>query len=297
MLLLHPAVGMTKPGDVDHYTRVRTYKVLTQRYYDPGRVLLALVPLGMRLAGPRETVWHMVARRNCGANHLIVGRDHAGAGYDSRGVPFYGPYDVQDLAEKHSDELGLIRFATLVYVPDEGRYEEVSRLPADARTAEISGTQVREECLNNGRRLANNRRIGFVASEVVRHGGVVICAAVSPYRATCQDVRSIVGTDRLIEVFVDAPLEVGEKRDVKGLYAKARRGGIKGLTGIDDPYEPSLDPEITLDAVGQTAEENAVRVLEYLKRQVFVRSLEGLGDEPVADPGPATGEGPKRAPL
>jgi sulfate adenylyltransferase len=352
ILLLHPVVGLTKPGDVDHFTRVRTYKVMAERYYDPHRVLLALLPLAMRLAGPREAVWHMIIRRNYGANHLIVGRDHAGPGNDSTGKPFYGPYDAQDLAEKYSDELGvkIVPFTMLVYLPDEGRYEEVSRVPKGVRTANISGTQVRDEYLNNGRKLPewftrpevaeilaesypprhkqgvciwftglsgagksttaevltqllleqgrqvtvldgdvvrthlskglgfskedrdiNIRRIGFVASEIVRHGGVVVCAAVSPYRATRNDVRNMVGSDHFVEVFVDTPLEVCEQRDTKGMYAGARRGEIKGFTGIDDPYEPPEHPEITLETVNHTAEENARIILDYLIRQGLVR--------------------------
>lgn len=363
VLLLHPVVGMTKPGDVDHYTRVRTYKALAQRYYDPGRILLALLPLAMRLAGPREAVWHAIIRRNYGANYLIVGRDHAGPGLDSTGKPFYGPYEAQELVEQLSDELGVkvIPFRQLVYLPDEGRYEEVSKVPAHVRTADISGTQVRNEYLNNGRKLpdwftrpevahilsetypplhrqgvcvwftglsgsgksttaeiltvlllehgrqvtlldgdvvrthlskglgfskedrdTNIRRIGFVASEIVRHGGVVICAAVSPYRATRNDVRNMVGSDRFIEVFVDTPLEVCEQRDVKGMYAKARRGEIKGFTGIDDPYEPPLNPEITLDTIHHTPEENARLILNYLIQRGFVRP-----DEHVGSVGPA----------
>ena len=121
VLLLHPAVGMTSPGDVDHYTRVRTYKALTERYYQRDRVLLSLLPLAMRMAGPREAVWHAIIRRNFGANHLVVGRDHAGPGRDSNGNPFYGPYDAQELAEEHADELGVkpLTFTELVYVPSE----------------------------------------------------------------------------------------------------------------------------------------------------------------------------------
>ncbi len=351
-LLLHPVVGMTKPGDVDYFTRVRTYKALVSRYYDPDRVVLSLLPLAMRMAGPREAVWHMIIRRNYGANHLIVGRDHAGPGKDSTGKPFYGPYDAQELAEQFSDEIGvkIIPFTMLVYLPEEGRYEEVTKVPEGARTAAISGTQVREEYLGNGKKLpewftrpevaeilsesypprhkqgvcvwftglsgsgksttaeiltqllmehgrqvtlldgdvvrthlskglgfskedrdTNIRRIGFVAAEVVKHGGVAICAAVSPYRATRNDVRRMVGADRFVEVFVDTPLEVCEQRDYKGLYAKARRGEIKGFTGIDDPYEPPLNPEIRLDTVHHTAEENARRILEYLMEKGFVR--------------------------
>ncbi len=360
VLLLHPVVGMTKPGDVDHFTRVRTYKALAANHYDPDRILLALLPLAMRLAGPREALWHALIRRNYGANYLIVGRDHAGPGVDSTGKPFYGPYDAQELVQQYSEELGVgvVPFRMLVYLPDEDRYEEVSKIPAGVRTAAISGTQVREEYLNNGRALpswftrpevaeilaeiypprhkqgvciwftglsgagksttaevltvllqehgrhvtvldgdvvrthlskglgfskedrdTNIRRIGFVASEIVRHGGTAVCAAVSPYRATRNDVRNMVGQDHYVEVFVDTPLEVCEQRDAKGLYAKARRGEIKGFTGIDDPYEAPRHAEIVLDTVNCAAEENAHRILDYLIGQGFIRSPVAVGDD------------------
>lgn len=352
VLLLHPVVGMTKPGDVDHYTRVRTYKVLAERYYGPDRILLSLLPLAMRLAGPREALWHALIRRNYGANSLIVGRDHASPGVDSTGRPFYGPYDAQDLVERFRDEIGVkvIPFRELVYLPEEDRYEEVSRIPTHAPIASISGTQVREDFLNNGKPLpdwftrpevaeilaetyppryrqgvcvwftglscsgksttaevltvvlqeygrqvtlldgdvvrthlskglgfskedrdTNIRRIGYVAAEIVRHGGVVICAAVSPYRATRNDVRNMVGEERFVEVFVNTPLEECERRDTKGFYAKARRGEIKGFTGVDDPYEPPEHPEITLDTITHTPEENSHSVLDHLVRQGLVR--------------------------
>jgi len=351
-LLLHPVVGMTRPGDVDHYTRVRTYKVLTENYYEPGSVVLSLLPLAMRMAGPREAVWHMLIRRNYGANHFVVGRDHAGPGKDSKGKPFYGPYDAQEMANAFSEELGVkvIPFKMLVYLPDEERYEEIDKVDDNLRTASISGTQVREEYLNNGRALPdwftrpevaeiladsypakhkqgftvwftglsgsgksttaeilttlllehgrnvtqldgdvvrthlskglgfskedrdiNIRRIGFVAAEIVRHRGVAVCAAVSPYRATRNDVRNRVGSDNFIEVFMDTPLEVCEDRDVKGLYAKARRGEIKGFTGIDDPYEAPNNPEISLDTVTYTAEENAHRIADVLIERGFLK--------------------------
>ncbi|MFQ5738564.1 MAG: bifunctional sulfate adenylyltransferase/adenylylsulfate kinase [Acidobacteriota bacterium] len=352
VLLLHPVVGMTKPGDVDHYTRVRTYRALASHHYDRDRILLSLLPLAMRLAGPREALWHALIRRNYGANHLIVGRDHASPGKDSSGKPYYGPYDAQELVERHSGELGVgvVPFREFVYLPEEDRYEEVTRVPAGARTAAISGTEVREEYLNNGRPLPdwftrpevaeiladsyparhrqgvciwftglsgagksttaevlatlllehgrqvtvldgdvvrthlskglgfskedrdiNIRRIGFVAAEIARHGGTVICAAVSPYRATRNDVRNRVGKDRFVEVFVDTPLEVCETRDVKGMYAKARRGEIRGFTGIDDPYEAPEDPELLLDTVECSPEENAQKIRDYLLRQGFIR--------------------------
>lgn len=351
-LFLHPSVGMTKPGDVDHYTRVRTYRALAHRYYEPDRILLSLLPLAMRMGGPREALWHAVIRRNFGANHLIVGRDHAGPGKDSAGNPFYGPYDAQELVTQYSDELGVkvVPFSELIYLPDEDRYEEIARIPEGTRTASISGTQVREEFLNHGQTLPawftrpevaeilaetypprhrqgvciwftglsgsgksttadvlttlllehgrqvtvldgdvvrtnlskglgfskedrdiNIRRIGFVAAEIVRHGGVVICAAVSPYRATRDEIRSMVGPGRFIEVLVDTPLEVCEQRDVKGMYAQARRGEISDFTGIDDPYEFPVRPEITLDGVTPPPAHNARNIVDYLIRQGFVR--------------------------
>lgn len=352
-LLLHPVVGMTKPGDIDHYTRVRTYQALTDNYYDPRRILLSLVPLAMRFAGPREALWHALIRRNYGANYLIVGRDHASPGTDSTGKPYYDLYAAQELVGQFSEELGvgLIPFGELVYLPEEERYTERSLAPVGARTASISGTQVREDYLNTGQKLpgwfirpevadiladsypprhrqgvclwftglsgsgksttaellavlllergrqvtlldgdvvrthlskglgfskedrdTNIRRIGFVASEIVRHGSLVICAAVSPYRAARNDVRIMTGKDRFIEVFVDTPLEVCEQRDQKGMYAKARRGELKGFTGIDDPYEPPMQPEITLQTISKTPQDNAQMVLDYLIKLGFVRA-------------------------
>lgn len=351
LLLLHPAVGMTKPGDIDHFTRVRTYKALSQHHYDANRIVLSLLPLAMRMAGPREALWHAVIRRNYGANHLIVGRDHASPGLDSNGKPFYPPYNAQELVEQFSQEIGvgMIPFQELVYLPDENRYEHVADVSPRQRTLAISGTEAREEYLSKGRKLpewfcrpavgeilaeayppkhrqgaciwftglsgagksttaevlavklleygrqatlldgdivrthlskgltfnkedrdTNIRRIGFVAAEIVRHGGIVIAAAVSPYRATRNEVRAMVGKGRFFEVFVDTPLEVCEQRDTKGMYAKARRGEITGFTGIDDPYEQPLDAEITLDAVGHSPEENARLVLAELIAQGFV---------------------------
>jgi sulfate adenylyltransferase len=363
VLLLHPLVGLTKPGDVDHYTRVRTYKVLAERYYDVDRILPALLPLAMRMAGPREALWHAVIHRNYGASHLIVERDHADPGVDLKAIPFYGSYHAQQLVQQYSHELGveMVPFRALVYLPEEDRYEEASKVPDQTHTASISGTQVREEYLHNGKQLpgwftrpevaeilaesypplhqqgvciwytglsgagksttaevltalllehgrqvtvldgdvvrthlskglgfskedrdTNIRRIGFISAELVRHGGVVICAAVSPYRATRNDVRNMVGSDNFVEIFVDTPLEVCEARDVKGFYAKARRGEIKDFTGVDDPYEPPQHAEITLDTVAHTPEENAYLILDYLIARGFVR-------RPFDD-----GHGPKR---
>ena len=358
VLLLHPVVGMTKPGDVDHYTRVRTYKALAENHYDPDRIVLSLLPLAMRMAGPREALWHAIIRRNHGANHFIVGRDHAGPGKDSTGKPFYGPYDAQQVVKEHEDEIGvhMVPFSEMLYLPDEDRYEEADNIPEGTQTAAISGTQVREEFLAKGRLLpawftrpetaeilaeaypprhreglciwltglsgsgksttaavlsvllleagrqvteldgdvvrthlskglgfsredrdTNILRIGFVASEIVRHGGTVMCAAVSPYRGTRDAVRAMMDEDQFIEVFVDTPLSVCEQRDVKGMYAKARRGEIKEFTGISDPYETPLNPEITLNTVDCSPEENARRIMAELAERGFVRWDPGNG--------------------
>jgi sulfate adenylyltransferase len=351
VLLLHPAVGVTKPGDVDHYTRVRSYKVLAERYYEPGRVQLALLPLAMRMAGPREALWHALIRRNYGANFLIVGRDHASPGLDSSGKPFYQPYAAQQLMEQFSEELGVgaISFQELVYFPARDQYVEVSAVPTGATTVSLSGTELRQCYANgakppswlsrsevsdilsqtypplerqgvciwftglscsgkstiaeiltvmlseHGRRVtlldgdvvrthlsqglgfskedrdANVRRIGFVAAEIVRHRGVAICAAVSPYRATRNEVRKIVGPDLFVEVFVDTPLDVCEERDTKGMYARARRGELKSFTGIDDPYEPPKGPEMRLKTVSVSPEINARLILNHLLQKGFVK--------------------------
>jgi sulfate adenylyltransferase len=358
-LLLHPVVGMTKAGDIDHYTRVQSYKALTEKYYDKGSTLLSLLPLAMRMAGPREAIWHAIIRRNFGANHFIVGRDHASPGVDSNNKPFYGPYDAQRLLTEHAEELGVqpMFFSEMVYLTEEKRYEESALVTQGHRTASISGTKVREDFLQRGRPLpawftrpevagilsaahpprhrqgfclwftglsgsgksttadiltimllehgrqvtvldgdvirthlskglgfskedreTNIRRIGFVASEVVRHGGGVICAAISPYRATRNECRTMVGSDRFCEIFVATPLEVCEDRDPKGMYALAREGKVKGFTGIDDPYEPPHNPEITIDTVNCSAEENAERIVSYLIERGFIRPADSAND-------------------
>jgi sulfate adenylyltransferase len=115
------------------------------------------------------------------------------------------------------------------------------------------------------------RRIGFVASELVRIGGAVICAVVSPYRAVRNDVRQLIGDDQFVEVYVNTPLVICEARDVKGMYARARRGGVVGFTGIDDPYEPPVNPEITLDTVNNSLQENSQRIIDYLIEKGFIR--------------------------
>ena len=362
-LLIHPVVGITKPGDVDTYTRVRVYKALVDNHYDPITTLLSLLPLAMRMAGPREALWHALIRRNFGCSHFIVGRDHAGPGVDSTGKPFYRPTEARELVASHESEIGvkMLPFDEMVYLPDEDRYEQVTQVPQGTRIANISGTQVRNDYLAKGVALpewfsrketaavlrsaypprteqgftiwftglpsagkstiaeiltvmlnergkqvtildgdvvrthlskglgfsredrdTNITRIGFVASEISRHGGAVICAAVSPYAATRAQVRVMHQEGLFIEAFVDTPVAICEVRDVKGFYAKARSGEIKGFTGVDDPYEAPTNPELTLPTANRTAEDNAREILNYMIREGFLESEESRATrEPV----------------
>lgn len=350
-LLLHPAVGITKSGDVDCLTRIRSYQKLVHRYYDKNRTLLALLPLAMRFAGAREAVWHALVRRNYGANHFIVGRNHASPGFDSAGKPFYSPTAARELAEKYSEELSvkIVSYDEFVFLANENRYEEITKVSSGSPVKSLSGTEARENYLEKGKPLpewfarpevarilaescppkhrqgvclwftglsgagktataeiltmlliergrqvtvldgdvvrthlskglsfskedrdTNVRRIGFVAAEIARHSGTVICAAVSPYRAARNAVRNTVG-ENFIEIYVSTPLEICERRDTKGMYEKARRGEIKNFTGIDDPYESPLKPEITLDTVKCTAAENALLILDFLIEKEYLR--------------------------
>jgi sulfate adenylyltransferase len=350
-LLIHPVVGMTKPGDVDHYTRVRCYEAIMGGY-PHNTALLSLLPLAMRMGGPREAVFHAIIRRNHGVTHLIVGRDHAGPGKDSQGQPFYGPYDAQDLVRQHEAELGvtMVPFRQMVYVEHLDEYLPEDEVPEGARTLSISGTEQRRR-LNEGRDLPewftppavaaelrrsypprarqgftvfftglsgsgkstianvllvkllelggrpvtlldgdivrkhlsselgfskehrdiNIRRIGFVASEITKNGGIAICAPIAPYDATRKDVRAMVepGGGFLL-IHVATALEVCEARDRKGLYAKARAGELREFTGISDPYEVPEDADVAIDTTDVTAEEAAQQIILHLESEGYI---------------------------
>ncbi len=330
-VLIHPVVGLTKPGDVNHYTRVRCYEQVMDKY-PKGTALLSLLPLAMRMGGPREAVWHAIIRKNYGCTHFIVGRDHAGPGVDSQGEPFYGPYDAQDLLKKQENELGIkmVPFKMMVYVEDRAEYRAIDEVPEGTRTLSISGTELRRrldkgldipdwfsypevveelrqsqppknergftifftglsgsgkstianglmvKLFEDGRRPVtlldgdivrinlsselgfsrehrslNIHRIGFVASEITKNGGIAICAPIAPYEEDRIYNRELIEPlGGYIEVFVDTPLEECERRDTKGLYAKARQGIIKEFTGISDPYEAPTNAEIVVNTEG-----------------------------------------------
>ena len=350
-LLIHPVVGMTKPGDVDYFTRVRCYQLLVGKY-PAGTAKLALVPFAMRMGGPREAVWHALIRKNYGCTHLIVGRDHAGPGKDTDGKPFYGPYEAQELFTKHEAEIGVIQvpFQMMVYLEDKDKYFPANEVPKDARVLDLSGTELRSR-LNEGRdipswftypevsvelrrsfpprakqgltiffsglsgsgkstianvlmtkflevggrpvtmldgdlvrkhlsselgfskehRDINIRRIGYVASEITKNGGIAICAPIAPYDATRKDVRALIEpVGGFILVHLSTSVDVCEGRDRKGLYAKARAGILKEFTGISDPYEEPADAEVKINTAELSPEEAAQEIILHLEREGFI---------------------------
>ena len=350
-LLIHPSVGMTKPGDVDYFTRVRCYQLLLSKY-PQGTVRLSLLPLAMRMGGPREAIWHGLIRKNHGCTHFIVGRDHAGPGNDTDGKPFYGPYDAQELFKKHQADIGvtMVPFNMMVYLEGEDKYVPDNEVPKGERVLNISGTELRQR-LNEGRdipgwftypevvqelrrsypprhkqgvtifftglsgsgkstianvlltkfletggrpvtildgdlvrkhlsselgfskehRDINIRRIGYVASEITKNGGIAICAPIAPYEATRKAVREMIEpVGGFVLVHVATPLETCEQRDRKGLYAKARAGIVKEFTGISDPYEAPQKAEVVINTAELSPEESAQEIILHLEQQGFI---------------------------
>jgi sulfate adenylyltransferase len=353
-LLIHPVVGMTKPGDVDYFTRVRCYQLLTAKY-PAGTVKLSLLPLAMRMGGPREAIWHALIRKNHGCSHFIVGRDHAGPGKDTDGTPFYTPYEAQEVFKKHEAQIGvtMVPFNMMVYLEDQDKYFPTDEVPKGARVLDISGTELRQR-LNEGRdipnwftypevvqelrrsypprhkqgvtifftglsgsgkstianvlltkfleaggrpvtlldgdlvrknlsselgfskehRDINIRRIGYVASEITKNGGIAICAPIAPYDAIRKYVRGLIEpVGGFILVHVSTSVEVCEQRDRKGLYAKARAGILKEFTGISDPYEEPKDAEAVINTAELTPEEAAQEIILHLEREGFFGAI------------------------
>jgi sulfate adenylyltransferase len=350
-LLINPSVGMTKPGDVDYFTRVRCYQLLLSKF-PQGTVKLALLPLAMRMGGPREAIWHALIRKNHGCTHFIVGRDHAGPGSDTNGKPFYGPYDAQELFRKHEADIGvtMVSFNMMVYLEDQDKYVPDNEVKPGDRVLNISGTELRQR-LNEGREIPawftypevvqelrrsfpprakqgvtifftglsgsgkstianvlltkflevggrpvtildgdlvrkhlsselgfskehrdiNIRRIGYVASEITKNGGIAICAPIAPYEATRNHVRQMIEPyGGFILVHIATSVEVCEQRDRKGLYAKARAGILKEFTGISDPYEVPAKAEVTINTGELSPEEAAQEIILHLEREGFI---------------------------
>ena len=350
-LLLLPVTGMTKPGDFDHYTRVRCYRAVT-RHYPPDSFVLNLLPLSMRLAGPREALLHTIIAKNYGCTHFVVGRDHASPGTDASGKPFYESQAAQELTEEHSTDIGvtIIPFEELVYLPFEDEYRSSDQIPEGEQYISFSSADIRER-IRTGRRIPewaaitevvaelkkaypspdeqgftifftglsgagkstiakvlyarflemgdrpvtlldgdivrrnlssqlsfskedrdiNVRRIGFVAGEITKNRGIAICAPIAPYNGTRAEIRNAIESyGGFIEVHVSTPINVCEKRDRKGMYAKARAGLIKGFTGVDDPYEIPESPEVRIDTADLTPDEAAQEILLFLGQKGYI---------------------------
>lgn len=350
-LLIHPAVGLTKPGDVDHFTRVKCYKHVLN-YFPKEAVTLSLLPISMRMAGPKEALWHAIIRKNYGVTHFIVGRDHAGPGKDKNGKDFYGPYEAQELVKKYEDEIGIkmVPFKEMVFVPSENQYFPIDEVAKDAKILNISGTEMRNILqkgldmpswftypeiakelrktsparatqgftifftglsgagkstianalaiklmeiqnrkitlldgdvvrlnLSKGLgfskedRSTNVTRVGFVSNEITKNGGIAICALVSPYEKDRQTNRKLISQNGgYFEVHVSTSLQVCEDRDEKGLYAKAKLGEIPNFTGISDPYEEPINPELTIDTTQLSVNESIDLIVNSLKKSGFL---------------------------
>ncbi|MGR3463732.1 bifunctional sulfate adenylyltransferase/adenylylsulfate kinase [Limimaricola sp.] len=350
-LLIHPVVGMTKPGDVDHFTRVRCYEAVLDKY-PSSTTHLSLLNLAMRMGGPREALWHAIIRKNHGLTHFIVGRDHAGPGKNSEGEDFYGPYDAQELVRQHQEEVGIemVDFKHMVYVQEKAQYYPIDEVPEGSTVLNISGTELRRrlaegleipewfsfpEVVKELRRTSperskqgftvfftgfsgsgkstianalmvklmemggrpvtlldgdivrknlsselgfskehrdlNIRRIGYVASEITKNGGIAICAPIAPYAATRRAVREDVeGFGAFIEVHVATSIEECERRDRKGLYKLAREGKIKEFTGISDPYDVPETPELRVETEGTDVDNCAHQVILKLEQMGLI---------------------------
>ena len=351
-LLIHPVIGMSKPGDIDHFTRVKCYQHII-KYYPENSVELSLINLAMRMAGPKEALWHAIIRKNYGCNRIIIGRDHAGPGVNAEGKPYYQPYDAQELIAQYQEELEIkmVPFKEMVFAKNKKTYLPLDKIEQDDPIEKLSGTQFKEllqqrteiptwysfpEVIHELRKrfpklhnqgltvfftglsgagkstLANAimyklmetedrpitlldgdivrqhlsselgfskedrdihvKRIGYVASEITKHGGVAICAPIAPYSNTRKVVRNMIDeVGSFIEIHVATPLSVCEERDTKGLYKQARAGKILDFTGVSDPYEEPENPEITVDTSDITVEESSALILDKL------RSLKLLG--------------------
>ena len=350
-LLIHPVVGQTKEGDVNHFTRVRCYQEILN-HFPKGTTALSLLPLAMRMAGPREALWHAIIRKNYGCTHLIIGRDHAGPGNDENGEPYYGPYDAQELLVKHEEEIGIkmVPFKMMVYVKEKNQYYEINKVPDNCRSLNISGTEFREKLENgddipswfsysevvkelrkaypektkqgftlfftglsgsgkstiaNGvlskllekgtrkttlldgdivrthlsselgfskeHRDINVKRIGYVASEITKNGGIAICAPIAPFEEPRNENKNLISQyGKYFEVYISTSVEECTRRDTKGLYAKAISGELKGFTGINDPYEIPKNPDLKIDTENMTPEESVQEVILFLEKQGLI---------------------------
>jgi sulfate adenylyltransferase len=352
-ILLHPSVGMTKPGDLHYYARVHCYQAI-RRHYPHNMAMLSLLPSAVRMAGPREVLLNAIMRQNYGCSHMIVGPGHASPPRtNGDGERFYPRYAAQEMMAQYQDELDIrmVPIRRVKYSPEDERYlpeekleaagkegllftdrdlvhhmehglevprwhsypeviEQLRRVypPRDkqgvtlfftglsgsgkstlakilyAKFIEEGGRPVTlldgdvvrlnlssELGFSKAHRNINVRRIGFVASEITKNGGIAICAPIAPYTAMRREVRDMIEQHgAFIEIHVATSLEECEKRDRKGLYEKARKGIIPEFTGISDPYDIPEHPEIRVDTTGKSPMQAAQEIMLYLLREGYL---------------------------
>ncbi len=352
-ILLHPSVGETKEGDIDYITRTKCYIYLYNKYINDFGYL-SLLPLAMRMAGPREAILHAIIRKNYGCTHFIVGRDHASPGSDKNGKPYYDPYEAQKLVEKYKDEIGIVPifFNEMVYVEEINDYLPINEVKKNQTVKSISGTQFRKMIIENEtipswfsfpeviKEIKNNinrqkkegltifftglpssgkstlarmlyfkllemqtknitlldgdivrqnlskglgfskedrdtniARIGFVANEVTRHGGITICAAIAPYNeARLKNRFMIEKNGNYVEIYVSTPLNICIKRDEKGLYKMQSIGKLKGLTGKDDNYEVPENSELNINTANRSVSSCVNEIINFLQKNKYIKN-------------------------
>lgn len=348
--LLHPVTGRAQQEDIDYVTRVRCYQKIIDKFSE-NTVKLALLPLAMRMAGPKEALWHALIRANYGCTHFIIGRDHAGPSKKKEsGDSFYSPVEAQEFVLKYQNELPIqiIKSSEIVYLEDLKEYRAMEEVPSTAKIFNLSGTQLRQSLINNepipeffsypevidelrkayqkvkgicisftglpssGKstlaqalqvkflgmdeyrrevtildgdimrqylsselgfsrkdRSINTQRIGFVASLIVRHGGICFTANIAPYAEDRKVIQDLISQEGLyFEVYVNTPLHICEIRDPKGFYKAAKEGKIPYFTGVSDPYEIPINPDIELNGI-LPIDQNVNLLLDLLKKHLL----------------------------
>jgi sulfate adenylyltransferase len=352
-ILLQPVVGLTHPGDLDHYTQVRCYQEIVKKY-PKNMIMLGLIPLAMRKAGPREALWQAIIRKNYGCSHFMVAGDHGDPfASNSTNERFYPLHAAQEIVQSFEEETGIkmVPLKKMVYVEEKAEYIPEDEVEPDMNVKHISSSELRrrlesgldvpewfsypevvaelrraypprsrqgftvfmtglsgagkstlakvllvkfiemgdrpvtlldgdivrrnlssELTFSREHRDLNITRIGFVAGEITKNGGIALCAPIAPYEEPRRRNRELIsGCGGYIEVYLSTPLSVCEQRDRKGLYTKARAGTMKGVTGVDDPYVPPSNPEITIDTTEVSPDEAAQDVLLYLEEQGYIQ--------------------------
>jgi sulfate adenylyltransferase len=352
-ILLHAVTGLVHPGDAEHYAHIRSYRQIVD-HYPKNMIMLGLIPLALRRAGPREALWQAMVHKNYGCTHFAVAEDQADPFVNHNGAGrFYPKGAAQEMVAEHQEETGIAAapLRKMVYVEDRAQYLPEEQVDEEMRVMEISSAELRRRLeygleipewfsfpevvdelrsaypprnkqgftvfmtglsgsgkstlakvllvkfmemrdrpvtlldgdivrrnlsselkFSREHRNLNVTRIGFVASEITKNGGIALCAPIAPYPESRRHNRELISRyGGYIEVYVATPLEVCEQRDRKGMYAKARAGIMKGVTGIDDPYVPPSEPEITIDTSAMSPEEGAQEVLLYLEEKGYIR--------------------------